>query len=235
MKRITDWILSIVGVVVIAILLVIHDPILKIGARVNRRHQERGISRLSRMCVNYFRLFGTKAKVEHNEGMIPGRGYIVISNHQSMVDIPLLLAYLPENTPAFVSKRVLGRWIPSVSHHLRFSGSALIDRHDARQSLRAIRETARSAQQRNGTVVIFPEGTRSRDGRLQEFQTAGSVILLRHAPALPVVPATVDGAWDMLSDKLVPARFGTSIRLKFGDPIQRRPDENHWLLGGSSA
>jgi 1-acyl-sn-glycerol-3-phosphate acyltransferase len=109
---------------------------------------------------------------------------------------------------------------------LNRGGNALIDREDRRQSLRAIKEMAENAQERNVSVVIFPEGTRSRDGALQEFKRAGAIQLMRTADQLPIVPTVVDGAWKLLRHNLMPVPFGTTVRVRFADPIARTDDED---------
>ncbi len=130
------------------------------------------------------------------------------------------------NYPKYVAKRELGRWLPAVSFNLTHGGNALIDRDDPRQALRAIKELGDQCQARGTAVVIFPEGTRSRDGELGEFRTSGTVSLLRAAPDLAVIPTTIDGSWKLLRHRLFPIPFGTEIRVRFGDPIARRPYED---------
>jgi 1-acyl-sn-glycerol-3-phosphate acyltransferase len=78
---------------------------------------------------------------------------------------------------------------------------------------------------RNVAVVIFPEGTRSRDGRLRAFKLGGLSELIAAAPSLPIVPATIDGSWELLRHKLLPVPFGTRVRVRFSEPLERRPGE----------
>jgi 1-acyl-sn-glycerol-3-phosphate acyltransferase len=144
-----------------------------------------------------------------------------------MFDIPIFGGILFSNYPKYVSKRELGRWLPSISFNLTHGGNALIDRNDPVQARQAIRELAVSAATRNVAVVIFPEGTRSRDGRLKSFRTGGLKELLAAAPDLPVVPTTVDGAWKLLRNNLFPVPFGTTVRVRFSDPLVRRAGEDH--------
>ncbi len=74
-------------------------------------------------------------------------------------------------------------------------------------------------------IVIFPEGTRGRDGKLQRFRRAGSQALLEAADELPVVPVAIDGSWRLLGSNLLPVPFGTNVRIRFGDPIARSPED----------
>ena len=73
--------------------------------------------------------------------------------------------------------------------------------------------------------MIFPEGTRSRDGRLRNFKMGGLSELLAAAPTLPIVPATIDGSWELLRHKLFPVPFGTRVRVRFSEPMERHPGE----------
>jgi 1-acyl-sn-glycerol-3-phosphate acyltransferase len=145
-----------------------------------------------------------------------------------MFDIVLIGGMLFTNYPKYVAKKELGRWIPSISLNLKHGGNALIDRADRMQSVRAITAMAKTAQERNVSVVIFPEGTRSRDGRLGEFKRAGTEALLRAADQLPVVPAAVDGSWRL--SNMLPMRFGSKVRIRFGAPIERRPGDANAVM-----
>jgi 1-acyl-sn-glycerol-3-phosphate acyltransferase len=164
--------------------------------------------------------------VERSPAVQARTGYALISNHQSMFDIVLIGGLLFTNFPKYVAKQELGRWLPSISLNLRRGGNALIDRKDRVQAVAVITDMARAAQERNVSVVIFPEGTRSRDGRLQKFRRAGSRALLDGADRLPVVPVAVDGAWKLLRHNLRPVPFGTTVRVRFGDPIPRSPGDS---------
>jgi 1-acyl-sn-glycerol-3-phosphate acyltransferase len=134
------------------------------------------------------------------------------------------------NFPKYVAKKELSRGIPSISLNLRWGGNALIDRKDRSQAFRAIKEMASTAQDRGVSVVIFPEGTRSRDGRLKEFKRGGTAMMLGAADRLPVIPTSISGSWRLAEKNMFPVPFGTEVRLRFGDPIERHPDDVDELL-----
>src|SRR5690606_30908535 len=171
--------------------------------------------------VGAFRLAGTRLAVERAPELRPGTGYLLIANHQSMFDVPIFGALLFTNYPKYVSKKELARWIPSISYNLRRGGNAVIDRGDRAQAVRAIRELGEQAQARDVSVVLYPEGTRSRAGELRPFKPAGALALLAAAPDLPVVPVTIDESWRLLSHDLLPVPFGTRVRVRFGAPLAR--------------
>ncbi len=181
---------------------------------------------MQRVLLVVFRVGGTRLHIERSDQILPRTGYILVSNHQSLFDVPIFGGLLFSNYPKYVSKKELGRWLPSVSFNLTHGGNALIDRKDPVQARAAIRELGEAAEQRNVAVVIFPEGTRSRDGRLKSFRVGGLKELLDAAPSLPVVPTTIDGAWKLLRNKLFPIPFGTKVRVRFSEPLQRIADED---------
>ena len=94
----------------------------------------------------------------------------------------------------------------------------------------AIEAFGATCQERDVAAVIFPEGSRSRDGRLKEFKKPGTVKLLTGADEMPVVPAVIDGSWRLLTNKMFPIPFGTRVRIRFLEPIERRPDEDRTEL-----
>ncbi len=225
MRRLRDWVFSIPCVLAFGGCLLIYD----IAGRLVRPFSLRGfeyvMAALQRSLVWTFSLAGTRVTIDRHPDLRPGTGYALVSNHQSMFDIVMIGGFLFTNFPKYVAKRELARWIPSVSLNLRWGRNALIDRSSRGQAIRAITEMATDAQARNVSVVIFPEGTRSRDGALKEFKRAGCEAMLGAADQLPVVPVTIDGSWKLFRNNMFPVPFGTRVRLKFGRPIARQPDD----------
>jgi len=219
--RLVDWIVSVPFLVVFAGVLACFDPLQRVARLFGRRPHEVVVGALQTSLVLAFRLCGTRIEVERAAGVRPNTGYVLIANHQSMFDIPILGALLFSNYPKYVSKRELARWIPSISYNLRRGGNAVIDRSDRDQALAAIRTLGETAQRRGVSVVIYPEGTRSRAGELRAFKPAGTLALLEAASRLPVVPVAIDGSWRLLSHNLLPVPSGVRVRVRFGDPIER--------------
>jgi 1-acyl-sn-glycerol-3-phosphate acyltransferase len=230
-RRFRDWLLTIPFLIVFGLTLLLFD----IAGRVVRPFSMRGfeavMAALQRTLMALLRICGTRVEVERSAAIEPGRGYAIISNHQSMFDPAFIGGLLFTNYPKYVAKRELRRWIPSISLNLRWGGNALIDRRDRDQAVDAIVTMGRRAQERDVSVVIFPEGSRSRDGRLKQFKRAGSEALLEAADRLAVIPAAIDGSWQLLRHKLFPIPFGTRIRIRFGDPIARLGDDAAAVLG----
>jgi len=148
------------------------------------------------------------------------RPLILVPNHQSMNDIPPIMWFMRSYHPKFVSKAELGRGIPSVSYNLRHGGSVLIDRSDSRQSLTEIAKLGRYIEKHNRSAVIFPEGTRSRDGHPKPFKTIGLKILMKNAPSALVVPISIDNSWKMMRYGKFPTGIGNHISFRVHPPIE---------------
>lgn len=133
------------------------------------------------------RIGGWKIRVEGLEHLPPG-GAILASNHQSLVDIPLFVAALPREV-RFLAKQELGR-IPVFGSAMARAGNLFIDREDPRDAVHLVRK-AIHRMERGQMVVVFPEGTRSRDGTIGEFKP-GAFYLARKT-AFPLLPVLIDG------------------------------------------
>ena len=125
-------------------------------------------------------------------GVVPPGRYVVVSNHQSTADVAILPWALRSLNVKFVAKNELGTGIPTVSMALKHWGSALISREPSREDIARLKVMARGLARWDGSVVIFPEGTRSRDGRLLPYRAAGVRIVATEA-LLPLLPVAIDG------------------------------------------
>jgi 1-acyl-sn-glycerol-3-phosphate acyltransferase len=221
LRSIRDWIFTIPFLVLFGLTLLVFDPIARVVRLIGLEPFERVMSFVQRALVAMLRISGTRVEIEAPDGFDFEAPYVVVSNHQGIFDIPLIGTVFAPTHPKYVAKKSLGKWLPSVSLNLRWGGNALIDRSDGIGAVREIARMARTAQERKRSVVIFPEGTRSRDGTLKDFQRSGTQALLRAAGDLPVVPVALDGSWRLLLHNLLPVPFGTHIRVRLGTPIAR--------------
>jgi 1-acyl-sn-glycerol-3-phosphate acyltransferase len=219
--RLLDWVFTVPFLIAFGLLLAVFDPIQRLARLFGPRPHEIVVGLLQVSLVGALRICGTRFQVERSPEVAPCTPYVVIANHQSMFDIPIVMAFLFTNYPKFVSKQELAHWIPSVSYNLRRGGNALIDRGNRRQALRAIRALGKLVQERGVSAVIYPEGTRARRGEMRPFKLAGAITLLEAAPALAVVPMAIDESWRLLRYNLFPVPFGVRVRVYFGAPIPR--------------
>lgn len=156
---------------------------------------------------------GLKVKVEGIEKIEPGGSYVIASNHLSLMDTPLVLAYLPLQF-RFLAKRSLFR-VPFIGGHLKRAGHVAIPREDARGSLKAMTEAARMIQKRGVSALVFPEGGRSM-GQLQEFKEGAAYIAIK--AGVPLVPVAIQGTLEVLPMGSLTVRPGR-VRMRIGDPI----------------
>ena len=153
---------------------------------------------------------------------------ILVANHQSMNDIPPIIWFMRRFHVKFISKKELGKGLPSVSYNLRHGGSVLIDRKNPVQAVNAIKKMANYIESHNRGVVIFPEGSRSRDGKPKPFKTKGLKTLLEHSPNAIVIPVTINNSWKLLRYGKFPMGIGTYIKFTVHDTLKvsdHKPDE----------
>jgi len=147
---------------------------------------------------------------------------IIVSNHQSMHDICPISCYLKKYHPKFVSKIELGKGIPGVSYNLTHGGSVLIDRKDARQALTAIKDFGKYIEENKYTAVIFPEGTRSKDGNPKRFSENGLKMLTKFTPSAYVIPVTINNCWKLNKFGMFPLEIGVNITFEFHEAIEAK-------------
>lgn len=140
-------------------------------------------------------MFASRIKVTVNglANIDPTQSYVYMSNHQSNFDIPVLLAYLPVQF-RWLAKAELFK-IPIFGRAMRGAGYIKIDRYNQESAFESINEAAR--KMKNGvSAMIFPEGTRSRDGNIRSFKKGGFVMALN--AGVPIVPIVLKGTWTIM-------------------------------------
>jgi 1-acyl-sn-glycerol-3-phosphate acyltransferase len=158
------------------------------------------------------RMAGVRVEVSGLENIPPGP-VIFMSNHQSNFDILSLFRAIPKQF-AWIAKEELFR-IPVFGHSLARAGYIPLNRGDNRSALKSMYAAAERI--RGGTsVVIFPEGTRTADGRLLPFKRGGFVIAAK--AGVPIVPCTINGGMRVNPSKRIELYPGT-ITIRFAPPI----------------
>jgi len=133
---------------------------------------------------------------ENKKSELPEK-FIIISNHQSLLDIPVFMKFLPQHELRFIAKDTLGRHIPLVSEMLRAQEHCLIPRKaKPMEAMRYISDFGKRVVERNQIPILFPEGSRTRDGNVGKFFSAG-FRQLTESTGLPVVVCALDGGWKL--------------------------------------
>jgi len=154
-----------------------------------------------------------RLRVEGLEKLDPKASYVFVSNHESLMDIPAILARLPFEFRFFAKKSLFG--IPFLGMHLNRAGHLPVDRSNARSSLRSMTEGARIVAQTGISVLLFPEGGRSPVG-LREFKEGAAYIAIK--AGVPVVPMAIIGMRPLLPMGSIHIRSGRVI-LRAASPI----------------
>jgi 1-acyl-sn-glycerol-3-phosphate acyltransferase len=157
---------------------------------------------------------GTRVHIEGLENLKHDRPQIIASNHQSWYDVFAIAAILPKRF-RFIAKEELRR-IPLFGKAWSSAGHISINRQDRKRAIIALDEAGDLMRSDNSTVVIFPEGTRSRTGELQPFKKGAFMLALR--TGIEIVPAAVIGSRAILKKGDWRVRRGPII-VRFGEPV----------------
>jgi len=172
-------ILCVIPVLLLCLLVGARDPLLVIG---------KWAMRLSR------RLLGLHLDVSGVEAIDPKRSYIFMPNHLSFLDGPMMFMLIPQPVRVILKKQVFR--IPVVGPGMKFVEFVPVDRKGARGGKVAIERAGRLMKEKGFSFLIFPEGTRSRDGQLQRFRRGGFFLALESGA--PIVPVSIKGTYEMM-------------------------------------
>ncbi|HHT9109944.1 MAG TPA: lysophospholipid acyltransferase family protein [Candidatus Brocadiaceae bacterium] len=183
---------------------------------VDTREKERVFNAVERFFSRIaFKLLGMHVEIHGLENIPRNEPVVFISNHQSMMDIKLSLAFIPINF-SFISKDTIFR-VPILGAYMTASGHIPIERTDDRKSYATLLTAVGKLTERK-SLLIFPEGTRSEDGQLGPFKRGISLIILKSGRR--VIPMAIYG-----SNQFMPKRGWLSypdkryVRISFGKPL----------------
>ena len=160
------------------------------------------------------RVLGIKVEVSGLDRFDPRTALIFMPNHISFLDGPLLEMLIPGAARVVLKKSILR--IPIVGLGMRFVGFVPVDRKGIKGGKRSIAKAVKMVKEQGYSFLIFPEGTRSRDGKLQRFRRGGFFLALE--TGAPIVPVTIRGTFELMPKGQKFARKG-SVRVVFHDPI----------------
>jgi len=156
---------------------------------------------------------GTRLKVVGKEKIDKKRSYIVMTNHQSLFDVWALIGKIPLQIRWIVKKEL--RKLPIFGYALERMGHIYIDRQDRENAYMGLNAAARKIKE-GTSVIIFPEGTRSPNGKLLKFRLGGASLALR--AGVQILPITVNGGRFVLPKNTLALMPG-KMEIIVGDPI----------------
>ena len=228
MEKILSYPLTTLYFILFGITLLVFHPVQWVCFNIfGYRAHKASVSILNLCLMGCTMVLGTRYSLKNPYKLPRNKPLIIIANHQSMNDIPPIIWYFRAHHPKFVSKKELGKGIPSVSFNLRHGGSVLIDRKNKEQSLAAIASLGTYIEQHNRSAVIFPEGTRSRTGVPKKFFTGGLKALMSNAPSALLVPVSINNSWKMLKFGKFPYGLGNHVTFEVHQPrsVAGDPDQ----------
>ena len=174
------------------------------------RMQHRIARRWARMVMG---VAGVNVTVTGFENLSPGCAFVFSGNHLSLVDTPLVFGYLTWEFRALAKKQYFK--IPFLGWHLRRAGHLPVEPDNVRAAVRNIADAARCAAE-GMSIVMFPEGSRSRDGKLGEFHAGAAYVAIK--AGVPIVPMGIIGTREVLAPGSIIMR-PHRVELRIGIPI----------------
>lgn len=165
------------------------------------------------LTVLSMRILGTRFSVTDNCKLPKDVPVLIVSNHQSMWDISPIIWYLRRLHPKFISKKELGKGVPTISFNLKKGGSVLIDRKDRKQSHKALLKFADYLNKTKHAGVIFPEGSRSRTGELKAFKVGGLSTMIENLKEGYIVPVSISNSWKLQRNGIFPIPLNVHFKM----------------------
>ncbi|MDO5607833.1 MAG: lysophospholipid acyltransferase family protein [Capnocytophaga sp.] len=225
LKKIISYPLSVLHYIVYAFLFLFFHLLQWIAIhwiRSRKAHQA-VVETLNFFLVHSLMITGNKVRFTSATEIPEGVPILFVANHQSIYDVPPLIWFLRKYSRyglRFVGKKELGNGTPSITINLRYNGSALIDRSRPQDAVPQLEEFGRSLQANNDGGMIFPEGTRSRDGAPKPFKIRGIEAIMKNMPDGYVVPITINNSWKTLRYGAFPLGIGNAVSFHAHAPIK---------------
>ncbi|MFQ3305698.1 MAG: 1-acyl-sn-glycerol-3-phosphate acyltransferase [Polaribacter sp.] len=219
--KILSYLLSPIFILVFFLILVIFHPLQWLSYHVlGQNAHGKVVDALNFCLVQSLLIIGVPVRLINEHKIPEDASVIFVSNHQSTFDVAPLGWFFRKQYPKFVSKVELGKGIPSVSFNLKKGGAALIDRKDPKQAIGELLSFSKRIKEKKWGAVIFPEGTRSRDGVPKNFASSGLKILTKHNKEGYVVPLTINNSWKVFRYGKFPLGLGSPITITTHAPIK---------------
>jgi len=160
---------------------------------------------------------GVKYTVYGLDQLDSKQNYIFAGNHESPFDIPLAFASIKHHLISI--SKIEYKWIPIFGWAMQAAKHIFIDRHNHAKALESLKKAAQSVQKNPRSILLFPEGTRSTDGKIHKFKKGG--FLLAIETQLPIVPMALCGTSDV-AIKGARKLKSASVELHIGKPIDTK-------------
>lgn len=220
MRKILGYIFSPLQYITFGIFLLIFHPLQWLTLRFGYYSHKKTVDILNFFLTGTYYCAGSIPTFVNRFNLPENRSIIFLANHQSIYDIPPMIWFLRKYHAKFVSKIELTKGIPSISINLLRGGGANVDRKDPKQSISEILKFAGRMRQNKWSAIIFPEGTRSKTGKMQPFVMGGITTLIKKVPGSLVVPIAITGSWELVKYGLYPLNFGQRITYTVLEPIE---------------
>jgi 1-acyl-sn-glycerol-3-phosphate acyltransferase len=219
--KLISYPLSVIHYLIFGLILLIFHPIQWVAFNLFGKKAHRAIVVVMNIGLTWS-LFFLFSRVKFiNKHKIPKDApIIIVSNHQSTYDIPPMYRYFNKTFPNFVSKKELGKGIPSVSYNLRHGDNVLIDRSDPRQAIQTLMKFGQKIEEQNLAAVIFPEGTRSKIAIPKPFRESGLKMMVKKAPSSYIIPLSINNSWRLVRKGAFPLGVGIKVTMEAHEPIK---------------
>lgn len=170
---------------------------------------------------------GVKYSVYGLDHLAPEQNYVFTGNHESPFDIPLAFAGIKHHLVSI--SKIEYKWIPIFGWAMQVAKHIFIDRNNQTKAIESLKKAAVSLKSNPRSILLFPEGTRSTDGKIHKFKKGG--LLLAIETQIPVVPMVLCGT-SSVATKGARKLKSASVELRIGKPIDTKGmtyDDRHEL------
>ncbi len=231
MQKLLSYLLTPLHYIAYAFFLLIFHPLQWIAFRFFGYKAHKSVIDILNFClVSTYYLLGNTVNFKNKFNLPQNQPIIFIANHQSLYDIPPLIWFLRKYHAKFISKIELTKGIPSISYNLKYGGGANINRKDPRQAIAEMVKLGTRMKANNWSAVIFPEGTRSKDGIVKDFQTGGVATLLKKCPEALIVPIVIRNSWKMVQFGTFPLDIFLTLEFEVLEPIESKQESAKILI-----
>lgn len=222
MKKIFGYVLTPIFYSCFGLLLIIFHPIqwlcLKLGGYSAHK---KSVDTLNLLLTRCYFILGNRVVFKDNKALPLGRPILFVANHQSTFDIPPIIYFLRRFHGKFISKIELAKaGIPSISFNLLHGGAANIDRNDSKQSIGEILKLANNMNKLHWSAFLFPEGTRTKTGKMKRFSIGGIATLVKKNPHVLIVPIAIKGSYEMTKYGSFPLNTFTKMSWEVLAPLE---------------